>query len=126
MIDHTSVGVGDYKVGKAFYEKALAPLGYTLGADMAEYKVCGFACEGVTDFWVAQPEVGKPLGSVHVAFKAKDEVMVKAFYDAALAAGGTDNGAPGIRKEYSPGYYAAFVHDPYGNNIEAVAHVSQS
>lgn len=118
MIHHTSVAVRDYTKSKELYVKALAPLGYTLGMDLPDYKACGFKDKnGVQDFWIGQSE---SAGSVHVAFRAESADMVKAFHEAALAAGGSDNGAPGYRKEYSPGYYGAFMKDYDGNNIEAV------
>ena len=117
MIDHTSVGVSDYHKSKEFYTKALAPLGYTVGMDLAEYKVAGFAHQGGPDFWIGE---NKGAGGTHVAFAAQSKAEVEAFYKAGTDAGGQDNGAPGYRKEYSPGYYAAFVKDPDGNNIEAV------
>lgn len=119
MIDHTSVAVADYDKSKEFYAKALAPLGYSLGMDLPQYKVAGFVCEGRADFWVGEKS---PAGAGHTAFLAKDKAAVQAFYDAGLAAGGSDNGPPGYRKDYSPGYWGAFVRDPDGNNIEAVWH----
>lgn len=117
MIDHTSVAVKNYESAKDFYVKALAPLGYVLAMDLPEYKAGGFAHGDVRDFWIG--EVEHPAG-VHVAFVAKDKEAVDAFYTAALAAGGKDNGAPGYRTQYSAGYYGAFIHDAGGNNIEAV------
>ncbi len=117
MIAHTSVAVTDYAKSKEFYKKALAPLGYTLTKDMPEYMAAGFYDGKNTDFWIGQKEGG---GGTHVAFEAKNKQEVEAFYKAALEAGGKDNGAPGYRKEYWPGYYAAFVLDPDGSNIEVV------
>lgn len=119
MIAHASLPVSDYAKAKEFYSKALAPLGYTLTSPMDEYKAAGFNDSNSknTDFWIgykAQVVAG------HIAFEAKNKEAVEAFYKEALAAGGTDNGAPGYRVEYWPGYYAAFVHDADGNNIEAV------
>ncbi len=117
MIAHTSVAVSDYKKSKEFYTKALSPLGYTNNMDMPEYKAAGFNDGKNTDFWIGE----KPgAQGTHVAFTAKSKEEVEAFYKAALAAGGKDNGAPGYRKEYWPGYYAAFVHDLDGSNIEVV------
>ncbi len=118
MIHHASVGVTDYEKSKELYASMLAPLGYTVGADMPEYTVAGFSDGEGIDFWVGQKEhIGD--GS-HVAFVAKDQKAVEDFHAAALKAGASDNGAPGYRTEYSPGYYAAFIHDFDGNNIEAV------
>lgn len=119
MIDHTSVGVSDYQKGKEFYSKALAPLRYKLAMDFAEYNAAGFGADGGPDFWIGKSD---KAGNVHVAFAAKNKEEVEAFYKAGLEAGGADNGAPGYRTQYSPDYYAAFVHDPDGNNIEAVWH----
>ncbi len=118
MIAHTSVAVSDYVASKVLYEKALAPLGYTVGMDLPDYKACGYKdADGVQDFWVAQSGIAS---GVHVAFKAPTKEAVDAFHVAALSAGAKDNGAPGYRTQYSPGYYAAFVLDYDGSNIEAV------
>jgi catechol 2,3-dioxygenase-like lactoylglutathione lyase family enzyme len=119
MIDHVSVGVADYQKAKDFYMRALAPLGYALGMDIEQYKTAGFACDGKADFWIGEKGERAPG---HVAFVANSKDVVEAFHKAGLDAGGTDNGAPGYRKDYSPGYYAAFVHDPDQNNIEVVWH----
>ena len=118
MIAHTTLLTGDIAKSKEFYRKALAPLGYTLSKDMPEYKVAGFKSgEGNHDFWLHQVERLVPM---HLAFVAKSEQEVQEFYKAALGAGGRDNGAPGYRADYGAGYYAAFVHDPDGHNIEAM------
>lgn len=116
MIDHTSVNVKDYEKAKELYTKMLAPLGYVLGADMSEYATAGFKAD-MFDFWISQKESNS---GTHVAFKATNKEQVGAFYEAGLEAGAVDNGAPGYRKEYSNGYYAAFLYDFDGNNIEAV------
>jgi catechol 2,3-dioxygenase-like lactoylglutathione lyase family enzyme len=117
MIDHLTLDVSDYERSKAFYVAALAPLGFGLIADLGG--ACSFGPEGADDFWIAQ---GGPSGPVHVAFAARDRESVHAFHEAALAAGGRDNGAPGERPHYHPGYYAAYVLDLDGNNVEAVFH----
>jgi catechol 2,3-dioxygenase-like lactoylglutathione lyase family enzyme len=118
MIHHTSVAVSNYAKGKAFYETILAPLGYTIGKDVPDFKAAGFKDgNGDQDFWLGESD---KEGTVHVAFVAKSKEAVEAFHAAGLNAGGTDNGAPGYRDMYHPGYYAAFIHDPDGNNIEAV------
>lgn len=118
MISHTSVAVKNYQKSKEFYEKALAPLGYTLGMDVPEYKACGFKdAQGKQDFWLGEKS---DATGVHVAFVAASKEQVDGFYAAALAAGGKDNGKPGYRTEYYPDYYAAFVYDFDGSNIEAV------
>jgi catechol 2,3-dioxygenase-like lactoylglutathione lyase family enzyme len=126
MIDHIGFAVADYARSKAFYEKALAPLGYTLvmevGADQTESgsPAAGFGMNRKPDFWIGgEGRLDKPL---HVAIVAKDRAAVDAFYQAAMAAGAKDNGAPGIRAHYHPNYYGAFVLDPDGHNIEAVCH----
>jgi catechol 2,3-dioxygenase-like lactoylglutathione lyase family enzyme len=122
MIDHVGFPVADYARSKAFYEKALAPLGYALGSEVQQSdndaKAAGFGANGRVDFWIGGE--GRLNKSVHIAVTAKDRASVDAFYQAAIAAGGTDNGAPGIRAHYHPNYYAAFVLDPDGHNIEAV------
>lgn len=116
MIAHTSLAVSDYKKAKEFYTKALATLGYTQNMEYGE--AAGFNDGKNTDFWISTSEQG--VVPSHVAFEAKNKKEVEDFYQAALAAGAKDNGAPGYRKEYWPGYYAAFVHDADGHNIEVV------
>lgn len=118
MIHHTSVAVSNYEAAKAFYQALLAPLGYSLGMDVPEYKAAGFKDAGShQDFWIGE----KPDATgVHVAFLASSKEAVDAFHAAGLAAGGKDNGVPGYREMYSPDYYAAFIHDADGNNVEAV------
>lgn len=115
MIEHVGLHATDFATSKKFYQKALAPLGYRVA--MSVPNAAGFMAEGHTSFWVSKGEIGTPS---HLAFRAKDRKMVDAFHKAALRAGGKDNGAPGLRKDYSPTYYAAFVLDPDGHNIEAV------
>lgn len=120
MIDHVSIKVKDVEQAKAFYEAALAPLGYARGIEYPGGMQ--LLVEGEPgDVWVAPLPEGAEAVPTHVALRAADAAAVDAFYEAALAAGGTDNGAPGPR-DYHPGYYAAFVHDPEGNNNEAVIH----
>jgi catechol 2,3-dioxygenase-like lactoylglutathione lyase family enzyme len=120
VIDHIGIGVRDYEESRSFYERALAPLGLTLVAEVAsDNRAAGYGREGRDDFWIHE---GRPLGRMHVAFEAGSSEEVDAFHAAALEAGGRDNGAPGLRPEYSDTYYAAFVLDPNGNNIEAVFH----
>ena len=114
MIAHTSLAVSHYPKAKAFYAKALATLGYTNNMEYGE--AAGFNDGENTDFWITSE---KSVVPTHVAFRANSRQQVEAFYQAAMAAGGKDNGAPGYR-DYSPGYYAAFVLDADGNNIEAV------
>jgi catechol 2,3-dioxygenase-like lactoylglutathione lyase family enzyme len=119
MIDHVTATVGDFERARDFYVRALEPLGYTKQMEFEEY-AAGFGTgDGVPDFWIGKrPE----RGASHVAFSAPDRATVDRFYEAAMAAGGTDNGAPGIRGDYHPNYYSAYVYDFDGNNIEAVCH----
>ena len=119
MIDHTGFGVRDYAASKAFYERALAPLGITLIMEVME-AAAGFGHDGKPIFWLEERRT--PVTEVHVAFLAKDRATVDAFHAAGLEAGGKDNGAPGVRATYHPDYYGAYVLDPDGNNIEAVCH----
>ncbi|MBR0796592.1 VOC family protein [Bradyrhizobium jicamae] len=125
MIDHIGFSVSDYARAKAFYQTALAPLGYSLimevPAELTGHEpAAGFGANGKPDFWIGgEGAMNKP---VHIAIVAKDRATVDAFYKAALSAGGRDNGPPGIRAHYHPNYYGAFVRDPDGHNIEAVCH----
>jgi len=126
VIDHVGFPVSDYTRSKAFYAAALAPLGYALmmevGGDALEsgHAAAGFGRDGKPDFWIGGE--GGLTGVLHVAIAAADRATVDAFHAAALAAGGRDNGGPGLRPQYHPDYYAAFVLDPDGHNIEAVCH----
>ena len=120
MIDHVGVNVSDYDRSRAFYAKALEPLGYTLLMEPVEGHG-GFGREGKPDYWISGVRE-PPTENVHVALAAPVRATVDAFHAAALEAGGTDNGAPGIREIYHPQYYGAFVLDPDGNNVEAVCH----
>ena len=117
VIDHVNLGVADLATSRAFYERALAPLGYSVL--MESPSGVGFAWEGKPDFWISDRPSSAPL---HIAFQAPDRATVDAFHRAALEAGGRDNGAPGLRPHYHPSYYGAFVLDPEGNNVEAVTH----
>ena len=114
MIAHTSLAVSDYRKSKAFYIKLLKPLGYKNNMEFDE--AAGFNDGKNTDFWIHQEKTVVPT---HLAFEAGGRKQVEEFFKAGLAAGGKDNGAPGYR-DYSPGYFAAFLYDPDGNNIEAV------
>ncbi len=117
MIDHVSLLVKDLAASELFYSSALAPLGYV---PMMKFgQVVGYGVPPKPDFWMAAGEVGKPT---HIAFRAEGRAAVRSFYEAAIAAGGRDNGAPGLRPNYHPSYYGAFVLDPDGNNVEAVCH----
>jgi catechol 2,3-dioxygenase-like lactoylglutathione lyase family enzyme len=126
MIDHVGFPVSDYQRSKEFYSKALAPLGYSLIMEVSgehtesKYPAAGFGAAGKPDFWIGGE--GGLRGILHVAITAKDRAAVDAFHHAALAAGGKDNGGPGLRPQYHPSYYGAFVLDPDGHNVEAVCH----
>ena len=117
MIDHIILKVKDAAASRKFYLAALAPLGYSIQMEFGGG--VGMGEKGKPSFWFGP---GPAHGSVHVAFVAKNRQAVDAFYKAALAAGGKDNGGPGLRPHYHPRYYGAFVFDPDGNNIEAVSH----
>jgi catechol 2,3-dioxygenase-like lactoylglutathione lyase family enzyme len=125
MIDHVSLTVADYERSKRFYEAALAPLGYALlneiPASVPGGPVAGFGdrASKKPDLWIA---VGDPQVKQHVAITAATRAQVRDFHAAALAAGGADNGPPGLRPQYHPHYYGAFARDPDGHNIEAVRH----
>jgi catechol 2,3-dioxygenase-like lactoylglutathione lyase family enzyme len=121
VIDHLSLEVADYERSKAFYSEALAPLGYELLLEF-DGNVAGLGVKGKPDFWVVG---GAPSGTAHVAFASPDRETVDAFHKAALAAGGTDNGGPGLRPLYHEHYYGAFIRDPDGNNVEAVCHLPE-
>jgi catechol 2,3-dioxygenase-like lactoylglutathione lyase family enzyme len=126
MIDHTGVAVSDYATSKAFYSQALGAIGYSLLAEFPAAvtggtNVAGFGVAPKPDFWVAAGTPNVP--PIHIAFRVDSRAMVDAFHRAGIAAGGRDNGAPGVRAHYHPNYYGAFVLDPDGHNIEAVCHV---
>ena len=127
ILDHLTLVVSDYARSKAFYQKALAPLGVTVLMEFGE--ACGFGRDGKPEFWMGvgpasfqRPEHLSVITPTHVAFSARDRAEVDAFHAAAMAAGGKDFGAPGLRTHYHPKYYGAFVLDPDGHDIEAVFH----
>jgi catechol 2,3-dioxygenase-like lactoylglutathione lyase family enzyme len=119
IIDHVGLAVSDSQRSRAFYTAALAPLG--IGLVMEAEGWTGYGRAGKPEFWFG--EGGEPQRPMHIAFAALNRKQVDAFHAAALAAGGTDNGPPGIREIYHPDYYGAFVLDPDGHNIEAVCHL---
>lgn len=127
LIDHVTLAVSDYAHSKAFYEKALAPLGVK---PLMEFgKACGFGRAQKPDFWIGEgpasfqrPEQMVLITPMHIAFAARTRAEVDDFYTAALAAGARDFGKPGVREHYHPHYYGAFVLDPDGHDIEAVIH----
>ena len=125
MLDHVGIGVSDFARAKAFYDKALAPLGIAVVKEVTAeqtggHPAAGYGSKGKPYFWFGGGEGG---ARAHIAFTAKDRASVDAFYKAAIAAGGKDNGAPGLRPHYHDNYYGAFVLDPDGHNIEAVCHL---
>ena len=120
MLDHIGFAVSDYDVSKAFYERALAPLGLDLIKEPMGL-AAGFGKDGHPSFWIEAQ--GRPIqGRLHIAFTAESRAVVDAFHAAALVAGARDNGAPGVRTMYHPSYYGGYVLDPDGNNVEAVCH----
>lgn len=125
MIDHTGLVVSDFERSKRFYVTALAPIGYAMLAEFpasvtGHTDVAGFGEPPKPDFWISRGTPNQP--PIHIAFRVGSRALVEAFYQAAMAAGGRDNGAPGLRPHYHPHYYGAFVLDPDGHNIEAVCH----
>jgi catechol 2,3-dioxygenase-like lactoylglutathione lyase family enzyme len=123
MFDHVGLNVKDYAASRAFFEQSLAPLGFRVVMAFDEWKAAGFGTGEKPDFWISEREPSS--SGTHVAFECPDRATVDAFHDAALDAGGIDNGAPGLREQYHPTYYAAFVHDLDGNNIEVVCHAPE-
>lgn len=128
MLDHIGFQVADFAKSRAFYDAALAPLGVarvmevTLAETNGAYEGAGYGVAGKPYFWIGAGGAAPLTGRLHVAFAAVNRAAVDAFYAAAMAAGATDNGPPGIRAHYHPTYYGAFVLDPDGHNIEAVCH----
>jgi len=125
MIDHIGLAVADMKRARAFYQSALKPLGIAVIMEVSAEETggdthAGFGAKGMPFFWIGTG--AKPKGGAHIAFTARTRAEVDAFYKAAMAAGGRDNGPPDPRPHYHANYYGAFVFDPDGNNIEAVCH----
>ena len=125
MLDHTGIAVADLNRSKAFYTRALSPISIGLVMEVTAEQTgrdahAGFGAGGKPFFWIGSGV--RPSGPVHFAFTAQSRAQVDEFYRAALAAGGKDNGAPGLRPHYHASYYGAFVFDPDGNNIEVVCH----
>ena len=127
MLDHVGIPVSDFKRSKGFYMQVLEPLGYGLIMEVSSKETggksqAGFGTGKRPQFWIG---TGTPIkGQVHFAFLAKSREAVRSFYDAAMKAGGKDNGAPGLRPHYHENYFGAFVLDPDGHNIEAVCHTA--
>jgi catechol 2,3-dioxygenase-like lactoylglutathione lyase family enzyme len=124
VIDHTGLNVSDFQKSREFYARALGAIGYAVIMEFplqdGSGQVAGFGEPPKPDFWIATGTPNKP--HLHIAFRVASRRQVDDFYRAALAAGGRDNGAPGVREHYHPNYYGAFVRDPDGHNIEAVCH----
>ena len=118
ILDHIGFNVSDFPKSKAFFVEALQPLGIGIVSEGEGWAMIGR--EQKPQFWFGS--FGNPPGPIHLAFSAKNREQVRQFHRAALAAGGKDNGAPGVRAQYHPNYYAAFVIGPDGHNIEAVCH----
>lgn len=126
MIDHTGILASDFTLSKTFYQAALGAIGYEMlhefpASVTGHTDVAGFGEQGNPDFWISKGTPNTP--AVHVAFRVNSRQLVDAFYQAAIKAGGRDNGPPGLRVHYHPHYYGAFVLDPDGHNIEAVCHI---
>ena len=127
MLDHIGIAISNFERSKTFYDRALAPLGIGLvmavtAEQTGDHPAAGYGSDGKPYFWFGG---GKAPGHTHIAFVTDARAKVDAFYKAALAAGGTDNGAPGLRPHYHKDYYGAFVLDPDGHNIEAVCHLAE-
>jgi catechol 2,3-dioxygenase-like lactoylglutathione lyase family enzyme len=124
MLDHIGITASDFDRSKAFYDAALGPLGVRVVMSVSAEQTGGSPYVGYGStrpvFWMGA--MGPPSGPIHIAFTAQTRDQVKAFHDAAMAAGGRDNGGPGLRPHYHPDYFGAFVLDPDGNNVEAVCH----
>lgn len=128
MLDHIGFQVSDFAASRSFYDRAFAPLGIALVMSVGPEETggpshAGYGAGGKPFFWIG--DAGRPQPGLHVALAVPDRATVDAFHAAALAAGGRDNGPPGIRAHYHPNYYGAFVLDPDGHNIEAVCHTPQ-
>jgi len=121
VFDHIGFNVRNFARSKTFYLQALAPLG--IGVLMSDDRSAMIGRQGEGAFWFGA--YGTPATPVHIAFAARTRAQVRQFHAAALAAGGKDNGAPGLRPDYHPNYYGAFVHDPDGHNLEAVCHAPE-
>ncbi len=127
MLDHVGLPVSDFARSKAFYTAVFAPLGYSLVMEVTPEmtgdgsSAAGFG-QGKPDFWIGTHD---KQARTHVAVVAADRAAVRAFYEAAIAAGAKDNGPPGLRPHYHENYYGAFVLDPDGHNIEAVCHAPE-
>lgn len=125
MFDHVAITVSDFARSKSFYARALAPAGYARLVELPEapggaLQIVGFCHQDGSDLWIRQGEPLRP--PLHLAFRVASRAEVEAFYREAIAAGGRDHGAPGLRPHYHSNYYAAYVLDPDGHNLEVVCH----
>ncbi|MBV9041459.1 MAG: VOC family protein [Acidimicrobiia bacterium] len=120
MLDHMSIQCADAEASAAFYDAVLAPLGGGRIKDFGQY--IGYGVDNIPDFWIGAQTTGEGFRESHIAFRAKDRAMVRAFFDAAVAAGAEVLWTPQEWAIYHPNYYGAFVRDPDGNNVEAVSH----
>ncbi|MBM3574081.1 MAG: VOC family protein [Alphaproteobacteria bacterium] len=125
MLDHLSLGVADLARARKFYDRALKPLGYRRVMTFADVGVGYGIGPQAPQFWLGTAKRVKPSPGSHIAFFADNRKSVRAFYRAALKAGGRDTGKPGLRPEYHPNYYGAFIIDPDGHRIEAVCHLPE-
>jgi catechol 2,3-dioxygenase-like lactoylglutathione lyase family enzyme len=123
MLDHLSVQCADVAANATFYDAVLAPLGGSRAMDFGE--VIGYGRDGKPEFWLGPQQTGEGFRETHIAFTAPDRATVRAFFDAAVATGAAVLYEPRIWPEYHENYYAAFVRDPSGNNVEAVSHVPE-
>jgi catechol 2,3-dioxygenase-like lactoylglutathione lyase family enzyme len=123
MLDHLSIQCTDLDASRAFYDAVLAPLGGGRIMDFGE--MTGYGRDRKPTFWVGALRTGEPNREAHIAFAAPDRAAVRAFFDAAVAAGAEVLHEPRVWPEYHPGYYGAFVRDPEGNNVEAVCHTPE-
>ena len=123
-LSHVSLGTNRFEKAVAFYDAVLATLGIQRVLDLTEHQAMAYG-RAFPEFWIQRPHDGgaaQTANGVHVAFLAESTAQVHAFHAAALAAGGRDNGGPGLRPNYAPDYYAAFAFDPDGHNVEAVTY----
>ncbi|RCS22406.1 VOC family protein [Phyllobacterium salinisoli] len=123
MLDHIGFNISDMEKSRTFYDAALRPLGIESVMEFGDW--VGYGRNRKPEFWIGAQRGAGLQGTLHVAFSAGTRTEVDRFYQVALATGGRDNGAPGIREHYHPDYYAAFVIDPDGHNIEAVCHLPE-
>jgi catechol 2,3-dioxygenase-like lactoylglutathione lyase family enzyme len=130
MLDHVSLGVVDIGRSRHFYDAALRPLGLVRIVDFGDGRGSDYGAApgslGVEFTITREPASRTPVPGAHLCFRAPDRAAVRAFHAAALAAGGSDDGPPGLRPQYHPDYYGAFVRDPDGHRIEAVCHAPEA